>query len=122
MLLKAMTDDGRHGARTGLRIAAARIIAVGLAVGGFLAGRGVVQSRLAERTVTVKGVAEADATAALATMPIRFTVTGADPAGVKAELDRHTAIVTQFLTEFGFSAEEIGTGRIDVLDAASYGY
>ena len=115
-------NDGRHGARAGLRIAAALIIAVGLGAGGFLAGRGVVQARLAERTVTVKGVAEADATAALATMPIRFTVTGADLAGVKAELDRHTVIVTRFLTDFGFSAEEIGTGRIDVQDAASYGY
>lgn len=115
-------DEGRRTIPVAGRIVVALILAGGLAVAGYLAGRGVVQSRFAERTVTVKGVAEADAEAALATMPLRFTVTGPDLIAAKAELDRHAAIVTTFLSEFGFSAEEIGSGRIDVQDAASYGY
>jgi hypothetical protein len=117
-----MDEQRRHKVPAAARIAVALILAAGLAVSGYLAGRGVIQARLAERTVTVKGVAESEAEAALATMPLRFTVTGADLAAVKAELDRHTAIVTRFLTDFGFTAEEIGSGRIDVQDAASYGY
>lgn len=109
--------SGRLGA-----LVAALVIAAGLAAGGFMAGRGVVQARLAERTVTVKGVAEAEAEAALATFPVRFTVTGAELRAVKAELDRQAAIVTGFLTDFGFAAGDIGTGRLEVQDAASYGY
>jgi hypothetical protein len=117
--------DRPHGQRPGqglIRLIVAVVIAIGLAAGGFLAGRGVMQARLADRTVTVKGVAEADAVAALATFPIRFTVTGGELAVVKTELDRQAAVVTAYLTEFGFAADEIGSGRLDVQDAASYGY
>ncbi len=105
-----------------LRLAAAGVVAAGLVAGGFLAGRGVVQSRLQERSVTVKGVAEIEAKAALATYPLRFTVTGGDLAAAKDAIDAQVAAVTRFIAESGFAPEEITLGRLEVQDSATYGY
>ena len=115
-------NDGSRKASTAIRLYVALVLAVGLAVAGYLAGRGVVQARFAERTVTVKGVAEAQVEAGLATLPLSFTVSGAEPTALKAGIDRQSALVNEFLRDFGFKPEDISAGRIDVQDAASYGY
>src|SRR3546814_5430268 len=62
----AMDGAGRLSDRLGM-IAAAIILALGLMIGGYLLGNGLVRAREADRSVTVRGLAERDVTADLAT-------------------------------------------------------
>jgi uncharacterized protein len=117
-----MADTSSAGARGALRLLGTLIIGTALVLGGYLAGRGVVEARLHDRAVTVKGVAEMEAKAALATFPMRFTVTGGDLLTVKTEIDRQAAVVRGWIEAKGFAPEEVTDGRLEVQDAASYGY
>jgi hypothetical protein len=117
-----MKNGEGHRRLGGVRLATALLLAAGLVAAGFLAGRGVIQARLQERSVTVKGVAEIEARADLATYPLRFTVTGADLAAAKATIDGQVADVTAFLEGHGFAPDEIALGRLEVQDSATYGY
>ena len=52
-------------------IASAGILSAGLIIGGFVLGDGLVRMKAAERTVTVRGLAEREVTADLATCRVR---------------------------------------------------
>ena len=93
--------------------AAAVIVAIGLAIGGYFIGNGVYQS-WARRTVTVRGFAERYAVADLAVWNINFSRTGADLAGLQQGIDNDIASVTEFLKNAGFEAEEIMNNRVRV--------
>ncbi|HCS16847.1 MAG TPA: SIMPL domain-containing protein, partial [Erythrobacter sp.] len=54
---------------------AAGIIAGGLVAGGFLLGDGLVRMKAAERSVTVRGLAEREVTADLATWTLSLAAT-----------------------------------------------
>lgn len=95
---------------------AGALVAIGLAVGGGLIGAGVVDARTGDRTVTVRGLAERDAKADLAVMPLRFTQSGDDLAQVQSLIDADTAKVRAFLAAQGFKPEEIDLGRLEVID------
>jgi uncharacterized protein len=58
--------------------ASAVVIALGLALGGGLIGRGFARGRVAEPYVEVKGLAEQEVVADLALWPLRFVATGND--------------------------------------------
>ena len=60
------------------KLVAAIVLALGLAAAGFLLGQSILATRLADRTVEVRGLAERDVKADLAVWPIRFVVTGDD--------------------------------------------
>ncbi|MFO0996017.1 MAG: SIMPL domain-containing protein [Alphaproteobacteria bacterium] len=98
------------------------LLAIGCGVGGFLAGRGVILSRLEDRFVTVKGVAEADARADLAILPIRFSVTASDLKAGMGALDTSTRLVTSYLNELGVKDSEVNLQRLEVQDAFAQGY
>ncbi|WP_119459497.1 SIMPL domain-containing protein [Rhodospirillaceae bacterium SYSU D60014] len=105
-----------------LGIVAAVLIAAGLAAGGYLAGRGVAASRLDDRFVTVKGVAEIEAAADLATYPLRVTMTGGDLIGTKARIDDALQQITAYLRDYGFGEDELAAQRLEVQDFFSMGY
>ena len=52
------------------------MLAVGLIGAGGLIGQGVVNARIGDRSVTVRGLAERDVVAHGAVMPPRFTASG----------------------------------------------
>ncbi|MDH3498334.1 MAG: hypothetical protein OER21_16375 [Gemmatimonadota bacterium] len=56
-------------------IVAATILAIGIALAGGFAGHGFVQSRRADRYVTVKGLAERDVLADLALWRLQIVAT-----------------------------------------------
>jgi uncharacterized protein len=89
------------------RIAPAAVLALGLVAGGWLMGDGLVRARAADRSVTVRGLAERDVTADLATWTLDYGATGADLAGPQAELDRATRAIMALLAAHGFKAGEV---------------
>ncbi|MBB6226951.1 SIMPL domain-containing protein [Polymorphobacter multimanifer] len=99
-------------------VIAAAIIAAGLIIGlvggGLLLGDGLTRAKLADRAVTVRGLAEQDVTADLATWTIGTTALGTDLAGLQAKVDADGERVTAFLRNAGFTAEEIESGEISV--------
>lgn len=89
---------------------AAAILALGVIVGGYLLGDGMRRARMADRAVTVRGLAERNVTADLATWTINFSAQGDDLSAVQAEVDRDAATVNEFFRRAGFPAEAVTDG------------
>ncbi|GAA0654670.1 SIMPL domain-containing protein [Brevundimonas lenta] len=98
------------------------ILALGFIGGGALIGQGVVNARVGDRAVTVRGVAEKDVQADLAILPLRFTASGEVLSEVQARIDGDLAIVRQFLTAQGYPANAVSLGRLEVADRRSREY
>lgn len=95
-------------------IIAAAILAFGLTTGGWLLGDGLKRARLADRAVTVRGLAEQDVTADLATWTIATTAIGTDLATLQSKVDTDGDRVLAFLKSTGFTDDEIESGEISV--------
>ena len=94
----------------------ALVLGMGVALGGWFVGHGFLEGRLAERYVTVKGIAERTVKANLALWPIRFVATGNDLAQVRTEIDREAQSVKAFLMAQGIPQEEIELQSLNVTD------
>lgn len=97
-------------------VACAAVLAIGGAAGGWLAGRGFADARIADRYVTVKGLAERDVTADVALWPIRFVATSdsLDDAHVKLAADAGS--VRRFLSQSGITDDAVRVQSIQVTD------
>jgi hypothetical protein len=95
-------------------IPAALILSLGLIGGGWLLGDGLTRARRADRAVTVRGLAEQDVTADLATWTIATTAVGSDLASLQAKSDTDGNAVLAFLKAKGFTDDEIEAGGISV--------
>lgn len=104
--------------RTG--VAVGGLVALGLALAGLLVGRGIAEVRRPTPYVTVRGVAERDVVADLATWTILAQANGTSLADVQAKADRDAAAVRAFLTAQGFRPEEVsvrGSGVNQYVDS-----
>lgn len=108
----AQPDNGRQG--TFLRQPAtlrwfgtAGIIAFGMIAGGYLLGDSLLRAKHADRSVTVRGLAERDVTADLATWTIAYSATSSDLATVQAKVRGDTATMEAFFTELGFPMDAL---------------
>lgn len=81
---------------------AAAILSLGLVVGGYLLGDGLRRARMAERSVTVRGLAERNVTADLATWTVNFTAQGTELGAVQSEIEQDARTVAQFFRRAGF--------------------
>ena len=86
---------------------AAAILAIGMIVGGYLLGNGLVRARHADRAVTVKGLAERNVTADLATWDLSYSEQGSDLADVQARITRDTQSVRAYFQRLGFPADAL---------------
>ena len=86
---------------------AALVLALGIIIGGFLLGDGLRRARMADRAVTVRGLAERNVTADLANWTINFTAQGTELAAIQAEIDGDTRTVVNFLRAAGFPAGDV---------------
>lgn len=86
---------------------AAIILAIGIVIGGYLLGDGLRRARMADRAVTVRGLAERNVTADLATWTVSFSSQGTDLGTVQAEVDRDARAVNEFFRAAGFPAEAV---------------
>lgn len=83
------------------------LLALGIAVGGFLAGNGIVRAKDAERFVTVKGVDEREARADLAIWPLRLVTSSNDLAVANRDLQTNVARIKRFLARYSVDTTQI---------------
>lgn len=88
-------------------LSSAALLTVGMVTGGYLLGDGLTRARAADRSVTVRGLAEKDVTADLATWNISYSATGFDLPTVRGEIDGNTNALQDFFRELGFKADEL---------------
>lgn len=82
----------------------AAIMAVGMIAGGYLLGDGLLRAKDAERAVTVRGLAERDVTADLATWTISYSASSNSLAEAQDKVRRDTATIEAFFKDLGFPA------------------
>jgi len=95
-------------------LASAGVLAIGLIAGGYLLGNGLVRAREADRSVTVRGLAERDVTADLATWTIAYSATAPDLATAQASVDRDSNEIRGFFKEVGFPAGDLQPTGVNV--------
>lgn len=95
-------------------LASAGVLAIGLIVGGYLLGNGLVRAKDADRSVTVRGLAERDVTADLATWTIAYSATQPDLASAQASVDRDSSALRGFFKELGFPADALQPTGVNV--------
>lgn len=95
----------RASAQTAL--AASAILALGLVAGGYLLGDGLTRARVADRSVTVRGLAERDVMADLATWTIAYSSSAPDMMSAQANVDQDTAAIRAFFGELGFAEDAL---------------
>ena len=97
-----------------LVITAAVILALGLVAGGYLLGDGLTRARIADRSVTVRGLAEREVMADLATWTLAYSSTASDLATAQADVDGDTAAIRTFFQDLGFPADAIQPAGVNV--------
>ena len=93
------------------------IVFSGLAIGG-----GVMRFRLADRSVTVKGVAERDVQADIALWPMRIVASGTELAPTQDKLAEDQRIVRRFLASHGIDSANVRLQSLEVIDKRSNPY
>ena len=100
----------------------AALVAAGLAAGGFLAGQGFAKARMADRFVTVKGVAEREVVADLAVWNIQFASGGNDVAAVQRTIAANVELTLAFLERYGIARDQVSVAGLRVVDVAANPY
>ncbi|MEM6858096.1 MAG: SIMPL domain-containing protein [Pseudomonadota bacterium] len=85
----------------------AAIAAIGLTLGGYLLGDGLLRAKEADRAVTVRGLAERDVTADLATWTISYSANSTDLASAQAKVRRDTGAIRVFFDDLGFPEDAL---------------
>jgi hypothetical protein len=88
-------------------LSTATIAAAGMILGGYLLGNGLLRAKDAERTVTVRGLAERDVTADLATWTISYSSTSTNLASAQAKVRADTDAIEGFFSGLGFADDDL---------------
>lgn len=97
------------------------ILAAGLVAGGWFIGDGFRRAKVADRSVTVRGLAEREVTADLATWTLAYSATAPDLASAQASVDRDSQSIRDFFGELGFPAEALQPTGVNVQTMTSDG-
>ncbi|WP_217274041.1 SIMPL domain-containing protein [Shewanella sp. VB17] len=98
------------------------LLSLGFVLSAKDIGESLLKMKSMERTVTVKGLAEKEVKATIAIQPIRFTEVDNDLNTLYASVQEKTDKVISFLTEQGFTADEISTSQPSIEDRQAQGY
>ena len=115
-----MSDLASNEARS--RALLGGFVALGLVFGGWALGAQIKATRLGDRYVTVKGLAERGVKSDLAIWPITYKETGDDLSTVSAKTDADKKIVLDFLGAQGMQSAEMELGVIRVIDTQANEY
>lgn len=95
-------------------LGAVAILSFGLVASGYLLGDGLRRAKLAERSVTVRGVSERDVTADLATWSVSFAEDGTALAPVNDRVEAQARAIRAFFQRAGFKPNEVSDSGISV--------
>lgn len=98
------------------------LLACGPAIAGYFIGSAIKSLKLADREVSVKGLAEREVKSDLAVWQIKFVATGANLSDVNAKISGDTKKVESFLEAQGFAKEEVELGQIQLVDTMANEY
>lgn len=103
-----------RGSATPRLIVSSVILAAGMITGGYMLGDGLKRAHRADRAVTVRGLAERDVTADLATWTITYSATAGDLSSAQASVDHDTTQIRAFFRELGFPADALQPTGVNV--------
>lgn len=95
------------GATTARWFGTAAIAAMGMVTGGYLLGDGLLRAKEADRSVTVRGLAERDVVADLATWTITYSASSTSLAEAQAKVRADTDAIDTFFAELGFPKDAL---------------
>ena len=98
-------------------LGAVAIFSFGLVASGYLLGDGLRRAKMAERSVTVRGVSERDVTADLATWTVSFAEEGTALAPVNNTVEAQAHAVRSYFQRAGFKPSEVSDSGISVSQA-----
>ena len=113
----------REGRET-VRAAAALggCLMLGLILGGWILGREIKATKMADRYVTVKGLVERTVKSDRAIWAVSFKNAGDDLPGVFAKSESNKNTVLKFLEAQGIGSKEVSIGQIKVVDRQTNEY
>ncbi|MGE3744755.1 MAG: SIMPL domain-containing protein [Sphingomonadaceae bacterium] len=109
-----MSEESTIRSRFSGLLGASIVLALGLIIGGYLLGNGLLRARMADRAVTVRGLAERDVTADLATWTLAYASQGTDLATRQAEIEANTRTIRNFFKKHGFKDDELSVAGVNV--------
>lgn len=89
---------------------------------GYYIANGFMQAKALERTVTVKGLSERDVPADVAIWPIKFNEADNDLTALYAVIEKHNALIIDFLRQHGFTDAEITVSVPAIVDRQAQAY
>src|ERR1700689_5731681 len=92
------------------------LLAAGLVIGGWALGSQIKATRLGDRYVTVKGLAERNVKSDLAVWPIEYKEAGDDLSSLYSKTEADRKVILQFLNQQGIQSSEIELGVVRVVD------
>lgn len=98
------------------------LLALGIILGGWLAGQGIAQVRAADRYVTVKGVSERPIRADLAIWPLSIVVADNDLGRAQAQVAGNVRKIRDFLARHGIDTAQTSLQDFQVTDANANQY
>ena len=107
---------------TRLWFGSAAIITIGLVLGGYLLGDGLTRAKQSDRSVTVRGLAEQEVTADLATWTLSYSATAANLSTAQAGVDEDTRQLREFFSELGFPEDAVQPTGVNVSSYSNNGF
>ena len=114
--IDGQTQASRAGLlpRSAIGLLPVGILAAGLVLGGWFIGDGFRRAKVSDRAVTVRGLAEREVTADLATWTLAYSSTAPDMASAQASVDRDSQSIRAFFGELGFPADALQPTGVNV--------
>ncbi|MEP1033044.1 SIMPL domain-containing protein [Ekhidna sp.] len=91
-------------------------LSIAIIVSGYFIGQTYVAGKKLDRTVTVKGLAEREVEADIATWPLELTISGNELGQLQRTLERQTKILQDFFSKLEFTDEELTVGAPTIQD------
>lgn len=92
------------------------LLSIAIILAGFFIGQTYVAGKKLDRTVVVKGLAEREVQADLATWPLQLTVSGNELSQLQRTLENQTELLQDFFKNAGFEDTELTIGAPNIQD------
>lgn len=100
--------------KSGAIVFSSLLLALGLVVGGYFTGDGLVRAKMADRFVTMRGLSERNVEADLATWTLAYSASGHDLSAVQAEIQEGAERIRAFFKAAGFPADAVSAEGVGV--------